>query len=824
VTKLRAALARIPLDVRLFLPMLAVLVALRVRATSSIKWMLIDGGYYMEVARHVRDGLGLTSHASLYHAGYEQFPHPTTVYPLWPIVHGMLGRVFDLEMLAHWLPSGFYVTAVVAAFVFGRRLWPEPVFPNVLPGLHAGHVAALGMGLQRDFVVFTAVPYTEGVSWTLLYLFLWRALGKSGSLSLAWGVEIGVWLALLYFGRFQLVVVGMGVALALGLRVLVGPDRGKALLHALVAMGVYGACIGAWFLHIRGFVDEAGLSSLLRFDQNRANDLLSGFDVIVPHTSLWKTLLDRLNGFGIAWSPANKSNYWITFHTLHLALPFAIPFAVAGLARLLRGEGFRGLLDRLRRPEAFGQAAVWLVALGGLASVHLIHKHYNGEWYFAKRQGMMSLLAFVVPLAWLLRRRTPLATLLGAVVLASTAVTGTKFYLEHALATGGETRGPDRYPNLVSWLRARDAASDETVVVVMGGGEVYKIAWRTEDVGYHWIFDKTTYADLRAMTDRLGARYVILTAKQATVWRPFKEGAARFGAEFVELPERPDNFLIFERRTEPAPPLPPQRALVVGIGGLAWKVLSPMMERGELPAFARLTTGGAGTTELEPAGSLPAIAVPGAEAVTVGWPGGDDHATREGARAALARVEPLDREATATALSGWGDAPLLLLGLRGPDRVQDLAWDTFEPFRYKKPSTDRGVVEAAYRAADALLAEAMASVDEDTTLFVMSSHGPAAADSRGRKEPATHGGKGVLFAWGPNVRPGARITAEPRDLAPTLAWILGAPDPDAKAGRVLAEAFTRPFAARLGSPLPYDEPEPAAVDEAALEDLQTDEK
>ena len=37
------------------------------------------------------------------------------------------------------------------------------------------------------------------------------------------------------------------------------------------------------------------------------------------------------------------------------------------------------------------------VAAGGLLSVQLAHKHFNGEWYFDRRQSMICALGFFLP-------------------------------------------------------------------------------------------------------------------------------------------------------------------------------------------------------------------------------------------------------------------------------------------------------------------------------------------------------------------------------------------------------------------------------------------
>jgi hypothetical protein len=538
-------------DVRLFLGMMALLVPVRIAQTAQVRAVYVDGAYYLEVARHVRDGHGLVSNLSLYHFGYETFPHPTSVYPLWPWLLGTLARVvpLDLETLGRWLSLSLSFTAVAAAFLFGRRLWPEPLLPRHVPGMHAGHVFAMCLAVQAEFVFYTCLPFTEALAWTLLFLFAWRVVAHGASLGLGWAVEIAVWLSLLYFARYQLLVVPLAMAGSYGLRLLLGPERGRVALHAAVALGLFGAVLGAWFLHLRTFVVDADVLSLLRFDQNRANHLLHPLDVIVSNEGLLDLLLDRALGVLYAWDAASEASYTLSFYTMHWALAAALPLLAVGLVRELRSEGWAGALQRLRRPEVVPWLFLALFAAGALLSVHAVHKHYNGQWYFSSRQGLMSLPAFLLALGWLLRQSRPLPQALGVLVLCSTFAAGTRTVWMHATAPPEELLGEESFSALIQWLEEHKDADGE-LIVAMDSQQVQRLGWLTEGVGYHWLMAKTTYEDVLTMTDRLGARYVVLRPRaleKERGWR-FLADEQRLARDFVRLPETPGHHIIFERR------------------------------------------------------------------------------------------------------------------------------------------------------------------------------------------------------------------------------------------------------------------------------------
>jgi len=152
---------------------------------------------------------------------------------------------------------------------------------------------------------------------------------------------------------------------------------------------------------------------------------------------------------------------------------------------------------------------------------------------------------------------------------------------------------------------------------------------------------------------------------------------------------------------------------------------------------------------------------------------------------------------------------LLMLYLRGADPVQHMAWDLVETARYpirpKHLERDRGIVEAVYRYLDSFLGEIMAVMDEPTTLIVASDHGMdvstrALRGQRGRPGEHYPNTEGVLFIHGPDVKPAHVIEgADPLDLMPTMAWLVGIPVAADLPGNVLLDVFQDDF--RAGQPL-----------------------
>jgi len=110
-------------------------------------------------------------------------------------------------------------------------------------------------------------------------------------------------------------------------------------------------------------------------------------------------------------------------------------------------------------------------------------------------------------------------------------------------------------------------------------------------------------------------------------------------------------------------------------------------------------------------------------------------------------------------------------------------------------------VEAMYERADAILGDFMAAAGPETTLVVLSDHGfqlgvlpddPSRLRDMRRVSEKFHRDHGILYAWGRDVKAGARFD-EPTllDVAPTLLALEGLPASREMPGRVLSEGFVR---------------------------------
>jgi len=155
-------------------------------------------------------------------------------------------------------------------------------------------------------------------------------------------------------------------------------------------------------------------------------------------------------------------------------------------------------------------------------------------------------------------------------------------------------------------------------------------------------------------------------------------------------------------------------------------------------------------------------------------------------------------------LAAQRPSDLQLVYLRGPDPVQHYGWDLVEPQLYARPPAhlerDRGLVPGVYRYLDTFVAELMATQRPGDWLIVASDHGaeasPKAQFPQHMTRPGEHppGAAGVLFLHGDGVKAGYRLDeADPYDLFPTMAWLLGLPLSDELPGEPLFDAFDRDF-------------------------------
>ncbi len=341
----------------------------KIGVTAHTYWTNIDGGFYADIAAHVRDGQGLVSSCSVLHAAYPRFPFPTAVYPLWPFLFGMLAKVMPIVDAGKWLATACYFATLVFAYLWGNALYPKPLLPRVMPGFNAGHLIALMFGLQDFFFQFTSFPYTEGLSFALACAALWRMTRLLPKPTWLGGLEVGVWLGLVILARYQMVLMAMAAFPVLaGAAVLsTGPRRRYALMTATAALGLL-LVVGPHYLYVASFTPHLTPAVYVQWQRVRFADVLSPIpDVLVVHGALpW--LRDRLKGFPLAFDPKNTSvRYHAVLHVLRYAIIAVVPLLAWRGARNASREKVRAGWAWVRRPENLNWVYVVTLAIGSLS-------------------------------------------------------------------------------------------------------------------------------------------------------------------------------------------------------------------------------------------------------------------------------------------------------------------------------------------------------------------------------------------------------------------------------------------------------------------------
>lgn len=465
---------------------------------------LPDGGYYMNIAQHVRDGDGLVTDLSLAYKGAPYLPYPTDMYPLWPLLYGYLSRVFPLEATGHWLPTIFYFTAIALGYVWARGLVPRPLFPKALPSFNAGHVLAIVLGLDSEFFRYTSYPYTEGLTYVLVFLALWRFNRIWRRPSLRTGLELGAWLALTMLCRKQMFIMTLAAATTLAGAVAFGRGHRRAwLVTAAAAAVAWVAVLLPHFLYVASFTPDLGFGLYMRWDQLQHTKVLAPLPTLTEVPTLGAYLKDRFAGFKVAFG-TGKMSYTNQYYVFQYAILVALPLVPPRLWQLRRE--LRPRLRELFAPASMHWVFVVVFALAGFFSIHTMHMHTEGswEWAFAGRHALTSIFVIVLSLMLLLCSGSFPWTAAGVFLLCTGTYLGVVRVRQWSVPAEDDTEPPPS--PLVEWINGERAARDKLVVALR---QPQYIAHLTPGVGYHWFHAKTTFKDVCAMTSQLGVDYVV---------------------------------------------------------------------------------------------------------------------------------------------------------------------------------------------------------------------------------------------------------------------------------------------------------------------------
>ncbi len=503
-----------------------------------------DASYYHDIAAHVRDGDGLVTDVSLFNAGYTDFPHSTSVYPLWPLVLGLSARVVPIDLAATWLPTLFFFAGIILVYRLARRLVPGPLFPETWSVLHAGHLAALVYALTNAMFLNTTRPFTEGLAYLLLVIALYRAEAMLRAPKIWRGLELGLWLGLVMLTRSQLVLAAMAVlctlawaTLRLGWRRWLPPT-----LACLLGLAVP---LGLQLAHLASFADAPRLAYLLRFDLVRDPSDLAPMQVMVETDGPLAWLADRARGIPLAFGTGNFS-YFHCFGVWSAALTLSVPFLLLDAWRALQRRSL-GLGRWLHEPAHLFTLCFALLAIGGVLSLHTVHKAVFTPWNFGTRHALTAGFAIFAAILYL-GRRPALGRLLALFIVCAGTFFG--FYRidrkirdtshEHVTWTTAHNRP------IVEWLQQR-ALAEPGLVVVGPDIEVQKLARFTDGVGYHWLYHTTTWDDLNYLFRERGAKYLLLRNDRVSklkIGRDRRTFTRTFIAEASDL----SGFTVFRRR------------------------------------------------------------------------------------------------------------------------------------------------------------------------------------------------------------------------------------------------------------------------------------
>lgn len=474
--------------------------------TVAMAGVSVDGGFYTDVALHVRDGFGLRTNLSAFNHGYDHFPHITPVYPLWPLVYGYSARLVDWQWAAKWLPATFWWLSLVAAYFVGRAFDRRPLLPSILPGLGLGHLMFLVLGLHKQYMAYTSKPYTEGLSMLMQGLAILLVFEAIRSLRSGWMAAAGLACGLALVTRTQNVLLLVAaVPIFVGLAVVQREDWKPWLVRTLAFFGMAAL---PWMLHYAWVVQDfpgAAPLDLMRWDTMTKDPGLTPIQMLVQTGSPLEWVTDRLQGVPLAFAWNGKFSYTRSFSLFPYLLLLAAPLL---LYRLSWETGETA--EALARGSTRRAAALFLVlyALLALFSIHGIHKSMFAEWNFQRRQAVVVYLPIALAGWYCLRRGGTILKLASGAIIAAA--------LWHALpAFHARIDTPERSVEhlkreraMLAWARAQPEAEDGLRLAFIAYAP-RNFAFVTRGIGYHWLMPQVSYRDLERYFTHLGVDFLI---------------------------------------------------------------------------------------------------------------------------------------------------------------------------------------------------------------------------------------------------------------------------------------------------------------------------
>jgi hypothetical protein len=510
--------------------LLAALLPLRLTSLAGPGPYGVDASYYYQIARHVAEGDGLRTSVSIFHEGALRLPAPTRVYPLWPLLLGLVGRAIGLQPATQVLPPMLYFLDLILLYLLAnlisqRMLGPdgEIVLQRGPFTVTTGHLAAAIFGTNRIFFDATAHPYTEGLAFACaLTSLLLLARRPSSWLSDALS---GAAAALAFLSRSQMAAFAAGIGLVLLVRAFRRADAWRVAVVWLIGAAMPVAAWYSWLsLHfpLSALNPFAGIAPFFKYSEIPA---LEPFVWWIETDSLTGWIRDRAPGVLVAFDPRGSFSYFASFGAAAAIVPLALGLSVARMAR----RDVRNGIDPIVAATVAGGAASNLVLLH-------FHSWHGLPWWFGWRHGLPYMFLIAAGLAYLLTFQSKvIRALVGMLVLIS-VITGAIHCVRGAEVAKRPVTSAEQ-----SFIRWADS-QEKTPTILTTQAQLLGMMTRAN---YHWTHCRESSEQTRTMLRHLPIDYVVVYRREARCgfWRDLNdlvEPYARFSS--------PDGAILLLRR------------------------------------------------------------------------------------------------------------------------------------------------------------------------------------------------------------------------------------------------------------------------------------
>jgi hypothetical protein len=414
----------------------------------------MDATYYAHLGKELSLGRGLTTRVSLWHQVLT-LPHCSFVYPVLPLMLGVIGWMTSPDT-AFWLvPETGYVVAVLLYLLLSLKVCqafeivlmkpiktrtPSTLIP-ILP-----FIPALLLASNFIFFQISSVPYTEALAIPLTFLALLlapHAIRTGGFLRC---YLIGVILGLTFLTRSQMLFLLPAFAIVFTLS---GSSRKQGLLAVLALLLGWLTCSGVWLIYMGFMMPQLTFGEFFDFASYREIKDIPPFEWRREVTSVLSALHLSLRSFTVAFNPYHHQSYFKVFGLTTL-LPLVLIYY---LPRLVYDIVLRH--DPERRSAALFIVLIIVSAVSVLTPVHLTESVSPEllQWLFYWKQGLLFsllvLVAFYGTIFLIPRAGIPVLLFISA----STVILGVwhlardfnDTYLHASLAA--------EYPEMTQWIR-----------------------------------------------------------------------------------------------------------------------------------------------------------------------------------------------------------------------------------------------------------------------------------------------------------------------------------------------------------------------------------